>query len=61
MLPLPEYPYNISIHTSTDRSPFAVDVVYTPFTPLDFVASLHQHDDIQNFEGSEFFEQLQVS
>jgi hypothetical protein len=33
MLPQAEYAYNTSTHTSTDQSPFELDVGYTPSIP----------------------------
>jgi len=61
MLPLAEYAYNTSTHSSTDRSPFELNLVYTPSIPLDFMAGQWQHDEMRSLEGAVFVERLQAS
>ena len=61
MLPLAEYAYNTSTHSSTDRSPFELDLGYTPSIPLDFVAGRRQHDEMRSLDGAAFVERLQAS
>jgi hypothetical protein len=61
MLPLAEYAYNTSTHSSTDRIPFALDLGYTPSIPLDFVVGQRQHDEMRSLEGAVFIERFQAS
>jgi hypothetical protein len=61
MLPLAESAYNMSTHSSTDRSPFELDPEYTPSIPLDFVAGQRQHDEMWSQEGAVFVERFQAS
>jgi len=61
MLPLAEYVYNMSMHSSTDRSPFELDLEYTPSISLDFMANQKQHDEMRSLDGAAFIEQLLAS
>jgi hypothetical protein len=61
MLPLAEYVFNTSMHSSTDQSPFELDLGYTPSIPLDFVAGQRPYEGMQSLEGAAFVERLQAS
>lgn len=61
MLPLMEYAYDTSTHSSTDRSRFKWDLRNTPSIPLNFMAGQQQHEEMRSLEGAVFIEQLQAS
>jgi hypothetical protein len=61
MLPLAEYAYNTSTHSSTNKSPFVFGLGYTESIPLDFVAGQHQHDEMRSLDGAAFVKRLQAS
>ena len=56
MLPLAEYAYNTSTHSSTNESPFELDLGYTPSNPSDIMVGQRQHDEMRSLEGAVFVE-----
>jgi hypothetical protein len=61
LLPLVEYVYNTSTHSSTDQSPFELDPRNTPSFPFDFVVGRCQHDEMWSLDHAAFVERLQAS
>jgi hypothetical protein len=58
MFPLVEYTYNTSTHSSTDRSPFELDLGYTPSIPLHIISGRREHDNMWRVDGAAFVELL---
>lgn len=61
MYPLAESACNTATDSSTDCSPFNLDLGYSPSIWLELVGGQRQHDELHTPEGTTFVEQLKAS